>query len=315
MFLAMGVGAWSAGIFHLMTHAFFKGLLFLGAGSVIHGMGGEQDIRRMGGLRTKMPVTFWTFAIACAAIAGVPFFAGFFSKDAILYQAFTSEHGHPVLWAMGVAGAVLTAFYMFRLLFMTFFGEIRADPHTAEHVHESPASMTVPLVILAVLSIVGGWVGLPAGFLWGDLFGHFLEPVVGGGHHGHHSLALELGLMAVSILAAAVGIVTAYVFYVRSPGMPKALAARFYRTHRTLLEKYRIDELYDRTAVRLTFGSADVFWKVVDVRLIDGLVNGVAAFVRQQSRVWRLVQTGDVQHYAFTFLLGVIVLVGYFWVS
>jgi NADH-quinone oxidoreductase subunit L len=311
MFLAMGVGAYAAGIFHLMTHAFFKGLLFLGAGSVIHGMGGEQDIRRMGGLRKKMPVTFLTFAIACCAIAGVPLFSGFFSKDAILYQAFTAEHGHPVLWAMGVAGAVLTAFYMFRLLFRTFLGEIRADAHTAAHVHESPASMTIPLVVLAVLSIAGGWIGLPAGWLWGDRFGEFLAPVVGA-HHGHHDATLEYALMGASALAAAIGIATAYVFYVRSPELPGRVASAFRRTYELLLDKYRIDELYDATVVRATFFFGHAFWKLVDVVVIDGTVNGVGIFVRQQSRVWRLLQTGNVQHYALTFVVGAIVVVGFF---
>jgi len=312
MFLAMGVGAYASGIFHLMTHAFFKGLLFLGAGSVIHGMSGEQDIRKMGGLREKMPTTFLTFAIACAAIAGVPPFSGFFSKDAILFQAFASEHGHPVLWAMGLAGAVLTAFYMFRLLFLTFFGQTRADHHTAGHVHESPPSMTVPLMVLAALSVAGGWVGLPAGWLWGDRFAEFLAPVLGEPHHGHHELALEYGLMAVSIVAAGTGIAIAYLFYFHSPELPARVAASFRRGYQLLLEKYRVDELYDATVVRWTFGLANFFWKLVDVAVIDGTVNGVAMFIRQQSRTWRLLQTGNVQNYALTFMLGAIVVVAFF---
>jgi len=315
MFLAMGVGAYASGIFHLMTHAFFKGLLFLGAGSVIHGMSGEQDIRKMGGLKDKMPVTYWTFAIGCTAIAGVPLFSGFFSKDAILFHAFAGEHGHPVLWAMGLAGAVLTAFYMFRLLFLTFFGEIRADHHTAEHVHESPPSMTVPLLILAVLSVVGGYVGLPEHWLWGDRFGEYLAPVLahaeGAGHHAE-SASLEYLLMAASVIAAFGGIALAYVFYVKSPSLPENLAVRFRGIHALLLDKYRVDEAYDATVVAGTVGSGNLLWKFVDVVVIDGIVNGIAKFIAAQSAVWRRVQTGNVQHYAFTFLVGVIVIVGYY---
>ncbi len=313
MFLAMGVGAWASGIFHLMTHAFFKGLLFLGAGSVIHGMSGEQDIRKMGGLRAKMPVTFWTFAVACCAIAGVPLFSGFFSKDAILFNAFASPQGSPALWAMGLAGAVLTAFYMFRLLFLTFFGECRADHHTAEHVHESPASMTVPLIVLAVLSIVGGYVGLPEGWLWGDRFAEFLAPVLAQAEHGEHAgAALEVALMAASVAAALSGIGLAYVFYVRSPSIPQNLAARFRGVYGMLLNKYWVDEIYGATAVSGTIAVANGFWKLVDVLLIDGLVNGVASFFWAQSALWRRLQTGNVQHYALTFLFGVIVIVAYF---
>jgi NADH-quinone oxidoreductase subunit L len=314
MFLAMGVGAWSAGIFHLMTHAFFKGLLFLGAGSVIHGMSGEQDIRKMGGLRKKMPITFATFAIACAAIAGVPFLSGFFSKDAILFNAFAGEHGSPLLWFAGVVGASLTAFYMFRLLFLTFFGELRADEHTAAHVHESPASMTTPLMILAVLSVVGGYVGLPAGIGWGDVFGRYLEPVFHSGHAGHHSLALEFGLMAASVAAVAAGIITAWIFYFRSPALPAVLSSRVRRIYELLLNKYWVDEAYDATVVAGTRGAADGFWKM-DIRIIDGLVNGVGALVRLQSELWRRVQTGNVQHYALTFLIGVIAVLGFFLTS
>jgi NADH-quinone oxidoreductase subunit L len=314
MFLAMGVGAWASGIFHLMTHAFFKGLLFLGAGSVIHGMGGEQDIRKMGGLRAKMPITFWTFAIACCAISGVPLFSGFFSKDAILASAFSSANGSPVLWAMGLAGAVLTAFYMFRLLFLTFFGECRADHHTAEHAHESPLSMTAPLIILAVLSVVGGYVGLPEGWFWGDRFAEFLAPVVAHAAPAEHAVGgtPEAALMAASVIAALSGIVLAYIFYVRSPSIPEALAARFRGIYQMLLDKYWVDELYGATAVSGTLALATGLWKFVDTLLIDGLVNGVGSFVTAQSAVWRRIQTGNVQHYALSFLAGVIVIVAYF---
>ena len=311
MFLAMGVGAWSAGIFHLMTHAFFKGLLFLGAGSVIHGMSGEQDIQKMGGLWKRMPITFATFAVGCAAIAGVPMLAGFFSKDMILFNAFAGEYGNPVLWGVAVAGASLTAFYMFRLLFLTFFGELRADDETAAHIRESPWSMTLPLIVLAGLSIVGGYVGLPAFVAWGDAFGHYLDPVFHAGHHGHHSLALELALMAVSIAAAGAGIVTAWLFYFGRPGLPAELAARYRATHEWLLNKYWVDEAYDATAVAFTRNAADGLWKADD-SIIDGTVNGVARFIWLQSEVWRRLQTGNVQHYALTFLFGVVAVLGYF---
>jgi NADH-quinone oxidoreductase subunit L len=314
MFLAMGVGAYANGIFHLMTHAFFKGLLFLGAGSVIHGMSGEQDIRKMGGLREKMPVTFWTFAVACCAIAGVPFFSGFFSKDAILFHAYTNPEGHWALWAIGIGGAILTAFYMFRLLFLTFFGECRADRHTAEHVHESPPSMTIPLLVLAVLSVVGGYVGLPEAWAWGDRFSEFLAPALSypTAAHAAEESSLEDVLMACSIVAAFSGIALAYLFYLRSPATPENLARRFRGVYETLLNKYWVDEVYGATVVAGTIALANGFWKLVDVLVIDGMVNGVGSFVRSQSAIWRRVQTGNVQHYALTFLVGVIVVVAYF---
>jgi NADH-quinone oxidoreductase subunit L len=275
-------------------------------------MGGEQDIRRMGGLRKKMPVTFWTFVIACLAIAGVPPFAGFFSKDAILFHAFTSPHGSPVLWAIGVAGAALTAFYMFRLLFVTFLGETRADHHTAEHVHESPASMTVPLMVLAVLSAVAGFLGVPEALGGHEALAHWLAPVIAhppGEHHASH--ALEFQLMAASVGAGLLGIFTAWLFYVRSPELPARLASSARGLHGLLLDKYRIDELYDATIVRPSLSLARGLWRFVDAFLIDGVVNGVGALFRVQSDTWRRMQTGNVQHYAYTFLVGVILLAGW----
>ncbi|MGH7806363.1 MAG: NADH-quinone oxidoreductase subunit L, partial [Candidatus Binatia bacterium] len=308
MFLGVGVGAFAAGIFHVMTHAFFKGLLFLGSGSVIHGMSGEQDIRKMGGLREKMPITFWTFAIGCAAIAGVPLLAGFFSKDAILYQAFTSHHGHWSLWLLGIVGAALTPFYMFRLLFLTFFGECRADEHTKHHIHESPPTMTIPLVVLAFLSVVGGWVGLPE-VIGHDVFAEFLAPIVGK-PPGHGSHALEWGLMAVSVAIGLGGIATAYVFYIARPELPGAVVRRARGIHELLLDKYRIDEIYHALIVGPALALARGLWMIIDVGVIDATVNGVASFLALQSEVWRRLQTGNVQHYAFTFLAGAVVLVG-----
>jgi NADH-quinone oxidoreductase subunit L len=281
---------------------------------VIHGLSGEQDIRKMGGLREKMPITFWTFAVACCAIAGVPLFSGFFSKDAILYHAFSSPEGHPALWAMGLGGAILTAFYMFRLLFLTFFGECRADHHAAEHIHESPPSMTIPLLVLAVLSVVGGYVGLPEGWASGDRFSEFLAPVLShpAAAHAAEEGSLEGVLMVCSVAAAFSGIALAYLFYMRSPAIPENLARRFRAVYETLLNKYWVDEIYGATVVAGTVALADGFWKLVDVLMIDGIVNGVGSFVRAQSAIWRRVQTGNVQHYALTFLAGAIVVVAYF---
>ena len=275
MFLAAGVAAYAAGIFHLMTHAFFKACLFLGSGSVIHAMGGEQDMRKMGGLKKYMPWTFWTFTISVLAIAGVPGLAGFFSKDEILWQAFSSEHGSAWLWLVGVVCAGLTAFYMFRQLFMTFFGECRADHHTKEHLHESPKVMTLPLAVLAVGAVVAGYIGLPAVF-GPNLFGHWLEPVLGGGHEGHASAALELGLMMVSIGAAALGIFLAYLMYYKktlSPGIFAALAGGVF--YRLFDNKYYVDEIYQKVFVVGTLKLAAVgVW--IDQNIIDGIVDGSA---------------------------------------
>jgi NADH-quinone oxidoreductase subunit L len=309
MFLALGVGAFDAAIFHLMTHAFFKALLFLGAGSVIHGMGGEQDIRKMGGLRHRMPVTFVTFFIGALAISGIPGLSGFFSKDEILFSAF---NGSMVLWCLGAFGAGLTAFYMFRLVILTFFGECRATAEVQHHMHESPTSMTFPLMVLAGLSIVGGYVGLPNGFLWGHVLGHFLEPVLAVQHVELHSVSLEITLMFVSVAIALIGVAVAYTLYVARPGLPEDLAARFRAAHRLLLDKYNVDELYDAAFVRTTVSLSNWLWQVFDVRVVDGIVNGTASRVAGSSRSWRRLQTGDVQHYALSFLFGALLIVGYF---
>jgi NADH-quinone oxidoreductase subunit L len=293
MFVAMGVGAWAAGIFHLVTHSFFKACLFLGSGSVIHGMSGEQDMRKMGGLRTKMPVTFWTFVIATMAIAGTPLTAGFFSKDEILWKAYASPHGSAWFWVIGVAGAGMTACYMFRQVFLTFFGETRADHHVAHHVHESPPSMTVPLVILAAGSLVVGFLGVP-GFLGGaNRFEAWLEPVFAGAaaaaahgtaaahdaaaaSHVTHDASLEWTLMLASVLVAASGFVLAYVlYYARTVSAGAIAEVAGGVPYRVLYNKYYVDELYNAVFVRgtLLLARAGAWF---DLTIIDGIVDGSA---------------------------------------
>ena len=312
MFLAVGVGAFSAGIFHLMTHAFFKGLLFLGSGSVIHAMSGEQDIRKMGGLRAHLPVTYTTFLIGTLAIAGIPGLAGFFSKDEILARTYASPFGGPPLWVVGALAAGLTSFYMFRLVFLTFFGECRADEHTKHHIHESPKSMTVPLMVLALLSVVGGYVGLPAHWLWGNRFEAFLAPVLGEGLHVEHlSAATEYTLMGTSVAVALGGLAIAYLFYVVQPGFPMLLAYKAGALYRLIFNKYYVDELYDAVFVRPTLALSTWLWRTFDVEVVDGVVNGTAEAVGANSRLWRRWQTGNVQDYALSMLVGALAVLGY----
>jgi NADH-quinone oxidoreductase subunit L len=298
MFLALGVGAYTAGIFHLMTHAFFKALLFLGAGSVIHGMSDEQDIWKMGGLKNKMPVTFWTFFIACLAIAGVPGLAGFFSKDLILEEAYASPLGSPTLWLVGTIGAGMTAFYMFRLLFVTFFGENRASHEVQHHIHESPASMTVPLAILAVLSVLGGYIPLL----------HFLSPMFG----AHHEVEIAPVIKYLPTVIGLGGIGLAYFMYVLNPAMADSLANSLSALYNLLLNKYYIDELYDWLIVRPIAGMSNWLWKVWDVIVIDGTVNGAAYTMEANGFLLRLWQTGNVQNYALSFVVGAMVILGYY---
>lgn len=311
MFLAVGVGAFSAGIFHLMTHAFFKALLFLGSGSVIHGMGGEQDIRKMGGLSRYQPITYATFLIGTLAIAGVPGLAGFFSKDMILAAAFERS---PLLWGLGLVTAGLTAFYMFRLLFLVFLGDCRAEPEKRHHIHESPATMTVPLIVLAAGSIVSGYVGLPPAWAWGDRFGAFLAPSLFAAAHGEHHLshALELALMASALAAAALGIGIAYWFYLVRPEIPRRLALSFSGVYRLLLHKYYVDELYEFLFVRPVVAGAHWLWRQFDVAVVDGAVNGTAEVVQESGRWLRRWQTGNVQHYALSLLIGSLLVLGWF---
>jgi NADH-quinone oxidoreductase subunit L len=323
MFLACGVGAFSAGIFHLMTHAFFKALLFLAAGSVIHAMGGEQDMRRMGGLSKKIKWTYVTMLTATLAIAGFPPFAGFFSKDSILFSAFQSANGGPntghILYTIGLLTALLTSFYMFRLVFLTFFGKQRYDEHHV-HVHESPWSMLGPLVILAVLSTVGGWFAAPS--FWGgaDYFSNFLAPVLGGGGESAatetaaHSL--EMILAVVAIVTALIGFGVAFWLYIRRPGNPEALAKSMKGAYNTLLNKYYIDELYAAVIVNpLMWISTNVLWKFVDVAGIDGTVNGVATSATSLGDTIRHAQSGNTRSYAVWVVIGALVIIAviFFW--
>jgi NADH-quinone oxidoreductase subunit L len=342
MFLALGVGAFAAGIFHLMTHAFFKALLFLGAGSVIHAMSGEQDIQKMGGLWDKIPVTAKTFGIATLAISGIFPFAGFFSKDEILGQAFDRFF---LMWIVGFITAGMTAFYMFRLLFLTFFGYSRADEHAEKHIHESPPAMTVPLIILAGLSVIGGWIGWPGSLGGENRFERFLEPVLAGvlSETGavkiaHHSLLKEYLLMLASLAIVGVGIWLAYQFYRSKRIAPELVAQKWPKLYQLLVHKYYVDEIYDALFVNRTKDLGTWLGRF-DANIIDGLgVNGagwLARFASTLSMWWdkwiidgllnlgakatqlfsypvRLLQTGMFSSYAMLILVGLVVLLAYY---
>jgi NADH-quinone oxidoreductase subunit L len=321
MFLACGVGAFGAGIFHLMTHAFFKALLFLAAGSVIHAIGGEQDMRRMGGLSSKIKVTYWTMLTATLAISGAPLFAGFFSKDAILLAAYERETGIHPLYAVGLLTALLTSFYMFRLIFLTFHGQPRYDEHHV-HVHESPWNMLGPLVILAVLSIFGGWFALPPFFGGADHFANFLSPVFAA-PEGAQPLSeaaahsLEWTLAIVAVVTAAVGFLVAYWLYIRQPRKPQQIAQSLGPVYRTLLGKYYVDELYAIAVVRpLVWVSDHVLWKIVDVDAIDGTVNGIAHGATAVGDTLRRTQSGNERSYAVWVVAGALLIIAIlFWPS
>jgi NADH-quinone oxidoreductase subunit L len=332
MFIGIGVGGYAAAVFHLMTHAFFKACLFLGAGSVIHAMHHEQDMRKMGGLKAWMPVTFITFFISVLAIAGFPPFAGFFSKDEILWLAASNDHW--IIWFFAVCGAGLSAFYMFRQLFMTFYGTSRADHHTQEHLHESPQVMTLPLVILAIGAVFAGFVGLP-GVLGGSQFAHWLEPVIHAHEEAHASGALEWGLMAVSVSVASLGVFLAYLMYRReslSPAIFANLAGG--SLYRLFDHKWYFDEIYQVVFVNGTLLIARL-GSLFDQYIIDGIVNGAAALTRFVS--WlnglfdqyiidgmvnlianvtfgignklRRVQTGNINSYLYGILIAVVLLI------
>ena len=355
MFLAAGVGAYVAAIFHVVTHAFFKACLFLGSGSVIHACGGEQDMRKMGGLKKYMPTTWWTFVAATVAIAGIPPLAGFVSKDAILAKAFeagfTDLNGfgnvYFLLWMLGLGGAGLTAFYMFRLVFMTFYGKFRGGEEAEHHLHESPWTMTLPLQILAVLSIVGGLlIGFPGQLFhlegW-SFIDRFLDPVVlsHGEHAGHAvSFGLEWALVLLSVGVAATGIVVAWRFYKLDAGFTraKALAERFPLVYKLLLNKYWVDEIYGATVIAGTIKLSRFLWEfdarvvdgavngtahstvgtsfisgIFDLRVVDGAVNLVGTSYDVASRWFRRLQVGFTQGYAMVMVFGAAILLGVFY--
>ena len=356
MFMAMGVGAYAAGIFHLFTHAFFKALLFLGSGAVIHALAGEQDLRRMGGLKAKLPITYWTFLVGALAIAGVPGLSGFFSKDEILYRTFAA--GHPVLWTVGAVTSLMTAFYMFRLVFLAFHGERReadhqaprpdfspanfaaalgldfavapgfpappqasADRHRpgAAHLHDAPRSMAIPLVVLAIGSVVAGYLNVPAGLGGSAFLEHFLEPSLhvpgmerADAVAAHADHTLEIVLMIVSSLIAVSGIAIASFLYLKRPDIPGALAAKFPAVYAFLLHKAYLDELYDAVFVQpIRALSENVLWRA-DATLIDGAVNGTGQIVVRTGSLVRRMQTGSVRLYAVSVLLGAVMIVGYY---
>lgn len=314
MFLACGAGAYAAGVFHLMTHAFFKALLFLAAGSVIHGLGGLQDIRKMGGLRHHMPWTYRTFLIGTLAIAGIPGFAGFFSKDAILWAAWNFAGYGKLLWSLGVVTAGFTSFYMFRLLILTFYGSTRYSEHDVEHVHESPPSMLVPLIVLAIFSIVAGYVGVPPILEGGNPIEHFLTPAAREmKSESIGTSTTEAILMAASTGAAILGFALAYLFYVAKPELPRKLANQFHALYSIVVNGYYVDELYDAIIVwPVVIASREFFWKVVDTLMIDGAVNGIGHLVRVTGGGLRHMQSGYVRTYAGWILLGGVLIMVWF---
>jgi NADH-quinone oxidoreductase subunit L len=301
MFLALGTGAYVAAVFHVMTHAFFKALLFLGSGSVIHAMGGEQDIRQMGGLSKKLKITYITFLIGCIAIAGIPPFSGFFSKDAILLSAFEKS---PLLYGVALFTALLTAFYMFRLFFITFTGKFRGTEEQAHHLHESPLAMTLPLIILAVLSIVGGFIGIPKVISeGGDKLSAFLAPAVSSIAHEHPvSHSTEYALMGLSSGLVLIMIIAAWLVYrnyqrKEATGFAKVLENKWY-----------VDELYEAIIVQPLHKLGGLFKSIVDPKIVDGLVNGVGRAVNYGSRQLRLMQSGQVGSYVLLMVLSMILI-------
>ncbi len=298
MMMACGLGAYAAGIYHLLTHGAFKALLFLGCGSVIIALHHEQDMRRMGGLRTQLPVTYWTFVIGSLALAGFPLTAGSFSKDALLVEAWASGSLGMGLASLGLLTAALTAFYSFRLVFVAFWGESRTDTHHGSHVSEPSRTMTVPLIVLAVLSIATGYLGIPG----------FLEPVLPSASGGEHGGMLGVGMLIAATGMGLLGIFVAYIVYVKVPGLPDRLAERWRTAYRLSYHKWFFDEAYDRTVVHPTFRLADGLWNKIDVGVIDGAVNGVARAFAWWGWLMRLFQTGQAQHYALAMTAGAVVI-------
>jgi NADH-quinone oxidoreductase subunit L len=347
MFMACGVGAYWVAIFHLYTHAFFKALLFLGSGSVIHALSGEQDMRKMGGLKKKIPVTHWTMFAGSLAIAGIPGLAGFFSKDEILWQVYSSPQGSPALYVVGLVTAGMTAFYMWRLMYLTFYGNSRVDPVAARHIHESPRSMTVPLALLAAGSVLAGWIGVPK--LWSIFpeafrtFEHWLEPAVPmiaahGGGEAHGEAGIEWALMCISVGVALGGIWLARHLYHHRPELPGRIARSAGGLYTVLVNKWYVDEAYQALFIDGAAKGGGSALAAFDNRIVDGGVNGAGWLTRSSSTVsiwwdtWvvdgsvrllsfavklasyptRILQTGLVQSYALVFVLGVLAFLGYF---
>lgn len=312
MFLALGIGAYTSAVFHVITHAFFKALLFLGAGSVIHAMGGEQDIRKMGGLKAHLPVTFATFLIGTIAIAGIPPFAGFFSKDEILAHAFAHNK---IFWLLGVGGSVLTAFYMFRLLFLTFYGKFRGTHHQEEHLHESPKSITVPLTVLAALSVIGGFIGLPEAFHAKHVLKSFLSPVFADSDlrmlPAEISHSTEYALMALAIVIVTVVVLLARNKYVSKSELPAADGVALSPVSKLIANKYYVDEVYDLLIVKPLHWLSGVFYRVMDIQVVDGFVNFLGRGVVWSSNNLRLAQTGKIGYYVFVMVLSVALLLLY----
>ncbi|GAA4312351.1 NADH-quinone oxidoreductase subunit L [Nibribacter koreensis] len=310
MFLALGVMAYSSSLFHVLTHAFFKALLFLGAGSVIHAMSGEQDLRRMGGLKKVLPITFLTFLIGTLAISGIPPFAGFFSKDELLAHVFVHSK---VMWAFGLLTSFMTAFYMFRLLYLAFFGEFRGTEEQRKHLHESPAVMTIPLIILAILSTIGGFMGLPAVFSQNHMLGNFLSPIyelarraVPSAFEAHHlSHETEYMLMAVSVAVAVVAIILAYMIYGKKKSIPAEEGATLSPLHKLVYNKYYVDELYDAIIVKPVMAMSTGLHRFVEKGLIDPIVNGFGKATLGGGRTLRFVQSGATGSYILMMVLGI----------
>ncbi|MEN9697448.1 MAG: hypothetical protein RLZ56_869 [Bacteroidota bacterium] len=300
MFLGLGVGAYSGAVFHVITHAFFKALLFLGAGSVIHAMHHEQDIRKMGGLKSKLPITHLTFLIGCIAIAGVPPFSGFFSKDEILAAAFAKN---PIYWGLGVIGAAMTAFYMFRLYATTFLGQFRGTPDQEHHLHESPFAMTLPLILLAVASAIAGAIGVPelmGGHHW---LSHQLVPIVGEAHEAALSHSTEWALMGISVAIAVTALLIAVYRYKRqADGEPQTALGKFF------YNKWYVDELYNKAIVQPLNQFAGFLKNVVEKNIIDGAVNGTGKLVQYGARQIRLLQSGQVGYYILLMVLSIVLL-------
>ncbi len=312
MFVALGVGAYASGIFHMATHAFFKALLFLGAGSVIHALSGEQDIRKMGGLKKYIPITSITFLVGVLAISGIPPFAGFFSKDEILAHAFEQS---PIIWGVVLAASLLTVFYMFRLLFLVFYGKERAGEEVLHHIHESPKSITIPLMILAVLSLLGGFMGVPEALAGSNWISSFLSPVFEPSAKllQKHSLthSMEYMLMGTTVGLTLVVIAIGYSRYVSKAHVPASADQQISHSHRVILNKYYVDEIYDAVIVKPLFWLSRKLETFVEKAGIDAIVNSMGESVSESGKVIQRLQNGSIGYYIFVMVIGVILILSY----